>query len=219
MSSKSVPPILPGIVHVVDDDAAFRTAISRVLTAAGHRPRLYASAPEYLASNDADGPACLVLDLRMPGLTGLDLQAALSQRDDAHPVIFLSGHGDIPSTVRAMREGALDFLTKPVPTATLLAAIERALERDVERARRRAQVSEIKQRYASLTPRERQVMAGVVAGRLNKQICFALHAAERTVKTHRARVMEKMRVRSVAELVRLAEELEAAGVRLESVTY
>jgi FixJ family two-component response regulator len=213
------PLVRGGIVHVVDDDAAFRTAMSRLLTAAGLQPRLYACAQDYLSSGDAGGPACLLLDLRMPGTTGLDLQAALAQREAAHPVIFLSGHGDIPSTVRAMREGALDFLTKPVPTATLLAAIERALERDVERARCRAQVSEIKQRYASLTPRERQVMAGVVAGRLNKQICFALHAAERTVKTHRARVMEKMRVRSVAELVRLAEELEAAGVRLESVTY
>jgi len=219
MSSKSVPPILPGIVHVVDDDAAFRTAISRVLTAAGHRPRLYASAPEYLASNDADGPACLVLDLRMPGLTGLDLQAALSQRDDAHPVIFLSGHGDIPSTVRAMREGAVDFLTKPVPTTTLLEVIHRALESDLERTRRHAEIADVRSRYASLTPRERQVMAGVVAGRLNKQICYALHAAERTVKTHRARVMEKMRVRSVAELVRLAEQLVKAGVMLEPVGY
>jgi FixJ family two-component response regulator len=219
MSSKSVPPILPGIVHVVDDDAAFRTAISRVLTAAGHRPKLYASAQDYLATPDPEGPACLLLDLRMPGVTGLDLQSALAKRDDAHPVIFLSGHGDIPSTVRAMRDGALDFLTKPVPTATLLEAIHRALESDMDRTQRRGELAELKRRYASLTPRERQVMAGVVAGRLNKQICYALHAAERTVKTHRARVMEKMRVRSVAELVRLAEELATAGVALEQVTY
>ncbi|HZZ94627.1 MAG TPA: response regulator [Usitatibacter sp.] len=212
-------PAIPGVIHVVDDDAAFRTAISRVLTAAGHRPKLYPSAADYLSSHDPEGPACVVLDLRMPGVTGLDLQAALAQREDSHPVIFLSGHGDIPSTVRAMREGALDFLRKPVPTATLLEAIHRALERDLERTERRAQVTQVKQRYASLTPRERQVMAGVVAGRLNKQICYALHAAERTVKTHRARVMEKMRVRSVAELVRLAEELAGAGVLLETVGY
>ena len=213
------PARIPGIVHVVDDDDAFRTAISRVLTAAGHQPKLYPSATDYLASNDPDGPACLLLDLRMPGVTGLDLQSALARREDAHPVIFLSGHGDIPSTVRAMRDGALDFLTKPVPTATLLAAIHRALESDLDRTQRRAHLAEIKRRYTSLTPRERQVMAGVVAGRLNKQICYALHAAERTVKTHRARVMEKMRVRSVAELVRLAEELASAGVTLEAVDY
>ena len=215
----TAPARLPGIVHVVDDDDAFRTAIYRVLTAAGHRPKLYASAQDYLATTDSDGPACLLLDLRMPGVTGLDLQTALARRDDAHPVIFLSGHGDIPSTVRAMRDGALDFLTKPVPTASLLEAIHRALESDMDRTQRRAERGELKRRYASLTPRERQVMAGVVAGRLNKQICYALHAAERTVKTHRARVMEKMRVRSVAELVRLAEELTAAGVTLEEVTY
>jgi len=213
------PARIPGIVHVVDDDDAFRTAISRVLTAAGHRPKLYASAQDYLATPDPEGPACLLLDLRMPGVTGLDLQSALAKRDDAHPVIFLSGHGDIPSTVRAMRDGALDFLTKPVPTATLLEAIHRALESDMDRTQRRGELAELKRRYASLTPRERQVMAGVVAGRLNKQICYALHAAERTVKTHRARVMEKMRVRSVAELVRLGEELAIAGVALEQVTY
>jgi len=213
------PARIPGIVHVVDDDDAFRPAISRVLTAAGHRPKLYASAQDYLATPDPEGPACLLLDLRMPGVTGLDLQSALAKRDDAHPVIFLSGHGDIPSTVRAMRDGALDFLTKPVPTATLLEAIHRALESDMDRTQRRGELAELKRRYASLTPRERQVMAGVVAGRLNKQICYALHAAERTVKTHRARVMEKMRVRSVAELVRLAEELATAGVALEQVTY
>jgi len=212
-------PSFPGTVHVVDDDAAFRTAVARVLNAAGYHARLYGSAPEYLEAVEGDGPACVLLDLRMPGVSGLDLQHELARRDQAHPVIFLSGHGDIPSTVRAMRDGALDFLTKPVPTATLLEAIRAALERDLERAQRRAWLGELRQRYASLTPRERQVMAGVVAGRLNKQICFGLQAAERTVKTHRARVMEKMGVRSVAELVRFAEELHAAGIALERVTY
>jgi FixJ family two-component response regulator len=208
-------PALPGIVHVVDDDGAFRRAMQRLLTAAGHTPRLYASAPEYLAAVDAEGPACVLLDLRMPGASGLELQSALSRREDSHPVIFLSGHGDIPTTVRAMQAGALDFLTKPVRTATLLEAIERALQRDLERQERVAHSTELRERYGKLTTRERQVMAGVVAGRLNKQICFALNSAERTVKTHRARVMEKMKVRSVAELVRLAEELAAAGVALE----
>jgi FixJ family two-component response regulator len=208
------PPALPGTVHVVDDDNAFRKAIGRVLSAAGHVPRLYASAHEYLASEDSQGPACVLLDLRMPGSTGLELQNALSRRDDAHPVIFLSAHGDIPTTVRAMQAGALDFLTKPVPTVTLLQAIERALVRDVERQHHANRIVELKRRYESLTARERQVMAGVISGQLNKQICFALHAAERTVKTHRSRVMDKMQVRSVAELVRLAEELATAGVSL-----
>jgi len=212
------PPVIPGIVHVVDDDAAFRRAIGRALTTAGHTARLYASAPEYLAAESSEGPACVLLDLRMPGEDGLDLQTSLACREDAHPVIFLSGHGDIPSTVRAMRAGALDFLTKPVTTLVLLEAIARALARDHERQALRTRLAEVRQRYARLTPRERQVMAGVVAGRLNKQICYALHAAERTVKTHRSRVMEKMQVRSVAELVRLSEELVASGVTLEPVT-
>jgi len=207
-------PTIPGTIHVVDDDHAFRKAIGRVLTAAGHVPKLYASAMEYLAARDSEGHACVLLDLRMPGTTGLDVQSALSHREDAHPVIFLSAHGDIPTTVRAMQAGALDFLTKPVQTVTLLEAIDRALARDVERQHQASRVSELKRRYESLTARERQVMAGVISGQLNKQICFALHAAERTVKTHRSRVMEKMQVRSVAELVRLAEELCAAGVEL-----
>ena len=208
-------PTLPGIVHVVDDDRAFRTALGRLLSAAGHQPRLYGSAQEYLCADDSASPACVVLDLRMPGSTGLDLQQALAARPNAHPVIFLSGHGDIPSTVRAMRDGALDFLTKPVPTPTLLEAVARALERDLARHRHLAHLAELKERYESLTPRERQVMAGVIAGRLNKQICYTLSSAERTVKTHRARVMTKMKVRSVAELVRLAEELSSSGVALE----
>jgi FixJ family two-component response regulator len=208
-------PAFRGTVHVVDDDVAFRTGIGRVLTAAGHAPRLYGSAAEYLAAHDGRGPACVLLDLRMPGNTGLDLQAELASRADAHPVIFLSGYGDVPSTVRAMQGGAVDFLTKPVRTATLLDAIDRALERDLERQQRAERVAELRARYASLTPREREVMAGVVAGRLNKQICYALRAAERTIKTHRSRVMEKMMVRSVADLVRLADELVSAGVELE----
>jgi FixJ family two-component response regulator len=212
-------PRLRGIVHVVDDDRAFRTGMERLLSAAGHEPRLYPSAPDFLAADDSEAPACVLLDLRMPGPDGLSLQAMLASRERSHPVIFLSGHGDIPSTVRAMRGGAVDFLTKPVPTATLLDAIERALQRDLARRERLEILADIKRRYSSLTPRERQVMAGVVAGRLNKQICYALEAAERTVKTHRARVMEKMNVRSVADLVRLAEELVEGGTPLERVSW
>jgi FixJ family two-component response regulator len=182
-------------------------------------PRLHESPSAFLATDFSEGPACLLLDLRMPEATGLDLQSALNERGTPHPVIFLSGHGDIPSTVRAMRGGALDFLTKPVATRELLAAIDRALERDLDRHRSLEHLAEIRARYGTLTPRERQVMAGVVAGRLNKQICFALDAAERTIKTHRSRVMGKMKVRSVAELVRLSEELARAGVTLESVSW
>ena len=203
---------------MVDDDVAFRTGIGRLLTAAKHVARLYASAAEYLASHDSQGPACLLLDLCMPGPTGLELQTMLAGREDAHPVIFLSGYGDVPTTVRAMQGGAIDFLTKPVSTATLLAAIGRALERDLERQARVERAADLRARYASLTPREREVMAGVVAGQLNKQICQALDAAERTIKTHRSRVMGKMRVRSVADLVRLAEELDAAGVAPRSAS-
>lgn len=214
-STTSNAPTLTGTVHVVDDDRAFRTAIGRLLAAAGHDPRLYASAPEYLAADHSQGPACVILDLRMPGTNGLDLQQALEKRRNRHPIIFLSGHGDIPSTVRAMQDGAMDFLTKPVPTPTLLNAIQRALQLDTERHRKGEHFADVKQRYDSLTPRERQVMSGVVAGRLNKQICWSLHAAERTIKTHRSRVMTKMKVRSVAELVRLAEELSTGGIALE----
>ena len=211
------PAALPGIVHVVDDDGAFRRAMGRVLAAAGHTPCLYATADEYLAGDDERGPACVLLDLRLRNGNGLELQTALARREDPRPVIFVSAHADIPSTVEAMRGGALDFLTKPVPTGVLLQAIDAALRRDVEREARRTRRDEVRRLYASLTPRERQVMAGVVAGRLNKQICYALNSAERTVKTHRARVMEKMGVRSVAELVRLASELTSAGVALEPV--
>jgi FixJ family two-component response regulator len=208
-----------GIVHVVDDDRAFRTALGRLLTVGGYEAHLYGSAGEYLEADVSAGPACVILDLQMPGPSGLELQGALARRENAHPVIFLSGHGDIPSTVRAMRAGALDFLTKPVPTPILFDAITRALGRDVERVREMQQLAEIRRRYTSLTPRERQVMSGVVAGKLNKQICYTLRAAERTVKTHRARVMEKMQVRSVAELVRLAESLASGGVPLERVAW
>ena len=207
---------LTGTIHIVDDDRALRTAVGRLLTAAGHTTLLYASPAEYLAAGHAaPGPCCLIVDLRMPGTNGLEFQETLATRGNAHPIIFLSGHGDVPSTVRAMRAGALDFLTKPVPTPVLFEAVRVALERDMQRAAHDEHVAQVQARYETLTPRERQVMAGVIAGRLNKQICYALNSAERTVKTHRARVMEKMGVRSVAELVRRAEELSAAGIALE----
>jgi FixJ family two-component response regulator len=206
-----------GIVHVVDDDTSYRVALGRLLRASGLEPRLYASAAEYLAGDDSEGPACLLLDLRMPGLTGLDLHSALRARSSVRPVVFLSGHSDIPTTVRAIREGAVDFLTKPVDSETLLRSIDLALQLDAERMRDRRATDAVAARYRTLTARERQVMAGVVTGRLNKQIAYALDTAERTVKTHRARVMAKMGVRSVPDLVHLADRLTASGVVLEAV--
>jgi FixJ family two-component response regulator len=206
-----------GIVHVIDDDTSYRVALGRLLLASGLEPRLYASAAEYLASDDSEGPACLLLDLRMPGLTGLDLHAALRARSSARPVVFLSAQRDIPATVRVIREGAVDFLTKPVESETLLRSIGLALEVDAARMRERLAADALAARYRTLTRRERQVMAGVVAGRLNKQIAYALDTAERTVKAHRARVMAKMGVRTVPDLVHLADRLVTGGVVLEAV--
>lgn len=211
------PHALAGIVHVVDDDTSFRVAVGRLLQANGLQPRLYASAGEYLAADDPPGPACVLLDVRMPGITGLDVHAALRSRIVRHPVIFMSGHGDIPTTVRVIKEGALDFLTKPVDSEALLHAIAAALEHDLASVRARAVRDGIVARYQALTHRERQVMAGVVAGCLNKQIAYALQTAERTVKTHRARVMLKMGVRTVPDLVHLVDELRAGGTMLEPV--
>jgi FixJ family two-component response regulator len=203
------------VVHVVDDDQALRNAVGRLLRHAGYEPHLYASAEEYLAAPETTEPACVLIDLRMPGTSGLSLQEALAKRDHPHPVIFLTGHGDIRSTVQAMLGGALDFLTKPVKAEQLLPAIALAIEKDLERRARREYLGTVKARYATLTPRERQVMSGVVEGLLNKQIGYVLHSAERTVKTHRSRVMEKMQAHSVPELVRFAEELREAGVHIQ----
>lgn len=206
-----------GIVHVVDDDTSYRVALGRLLRAAGLEPVLYGSAVEYLAADDSRGPACLLLDLRMPGQTGLDLQTALRMRNTAHPVVFLTGYADIPTTVRAIKEGAVDFLTKPVATETLLQSLAMALELDDENAKQRSCADELAARYAALTHRERQVMSGVVAGRLNKQIAYALDTAERTIKTHRSRVMAKMNVRCVPDLVHVADQLRGAGVQLQPI--
>jgi FixJ family two-component response regulator len=191
----------PGVVHVADDDARFRTAFGRALSAAGHAPRLYGSAAEYLAADDSEGPACLIVDLRMPGTNGLDLQEALARRGNSHPVIFLSAHGDVPSTVRAMRNGALDFLTKPIDEQRLIAVVRAALDRDRVVRERNAQRAGITARLATLTERERQVLSCVVVGKLNKQIAADLGTAEKTIKVHRARMMRKMEVNSLAELV------------------
>jgi len=195
------------IVHVVDDDDSFRTALLRLLEAAGYLARGYASAGDFLIARPGDAPGCLLLDIQMPGPSGLELQAALANHGVALPIVFLTGHGDVPASVRAMRAGAVDFLEKPVAREPLLAAVREALARDAEARASGERLRALRARYATLTPREREVFAGVVAGRLNKQIAADIGAAERTVKAHRAQVLVKMNVGSVAGLARAATEM------------
>jgi FixJ family two-component response regulator len=201
------------IIHVVDDDPSFRTAVTRLLRAAKYEVRSYASAAEFLDSDPCAEPGCILLDLRMPGASGLDLQQSLARMEERLPIIFLTGHGDIPASVRAMKAGAVDFLTKPIRREALLHAVENALGVDAKGRAARAVLRELQDRYEHLTPREREVLAHVVSGKLNKQIAFDLGAAERTIKAHRASIMEKLCVQSVAELVRLAQELGIQPMR------
>ena len=193
------------LVFVVDDDPSVRKSLKRLLASAGHGVEAFASAREFLARERHPGPCCLVLDVRMPGLTGLDLQEALLAAGRRMSIVFITGHGDVPMSVRAMKGGAVDFLTKPVDAKDLLKAIQRAVTKDVHDLGEEARVTEIQERVKILTRRETEVFALVVTGMLNKQIAGVLAIVEKTVKVHRARVMEKMRAGSVAELVRLAD--------------
>ncbi len=192
-------------VFVVDDYAPVRSAVSRLLRAAAFAVAAFASPEEFLAQYDPHTPGCLVLDLDMPAVNGLELQRILARKGSVLPIIFLTGHGDIPKSVQAMKRGAIDFLTKPVNDENLLAAARAAIEKDRALRREQTDLSEIRARLATLTPREREVLEHVVTGKLNKQIAGDLGTVEQTVKVHRARVMQKMRVQSVAELVRLTE--------------
>jgi FixJ family two-component response regulator len=194
------------VVHVVDDDPSFLKAISRFLRAAGFAVEPYATAGDFLARREPGARGCVVADLRMPGASGLDLQAALAKATDPLPVVFLTGQGDIPSTVRAMKQGAEDFLTKGAPKEELLAAVRRALERDAREQAERARSSELERRLSNVTAREREVLALVVRGKLNKEIAAELGIHERTVKLHRTSLTTKLGVRSVAQLTRLAQE-------------
>jgi len=194
-------------VFVVDDDPSVRKSLTRLIEAAGYTVEAFASARQFLDAAPASGPCCLVLDIRMPGITGLDLQQTLAQAVHRIPVVFITGHGDIPTTVQAMKAGAIDFLTKPFAAGDLLDAIRHAVEKDTRDLGTEAHTSSIHARVKTLTPRERQVFALVVTGMLNKQIAARLGIVEKTVKVHRARVMEKMRAGSVAELVRLADNI------------
>jgi FixJ family two-component response regulator len=198
------------IIHVVDDDESLRTAVTCLLRAAGYQVRSYPSAQEFLLTPPANTPGCVVLDVQLPGPSGLDLQEAFGKLNDTLPIIFLTAHGDIPMTVRAMKAGAVDFLTKPVQTRVLLNAVENALALDAERRTARERRGCLQARFEALTPRQREVCALVVAGKLNKQIAAELSISERAVKSHRAQLMEKLEARSVAELVRLAEQLHAS---------
>jgi len=198
-------------VFVVDDYAPVRNSISRLLRAAGFLVSVFASAEEFLAQYEPGIWGCLVLDIAMPALNGLELQDILTKAGSLLPIIFLTGEGDIPKCVRAMKHGANDFLTKPVDEKDLLAAVCVAVDKHRARRREQLQVTEIRARLGTLTPREREVLEYVVAGKLNKQIAGELGTVEQTIKVHRARVMQKMRAESVAELVRLVEHSRLNG--------
>jgi FixJ family two-component response regulator len=199
------------IVFVVDDDPSVRRSIERLIQSIGLEVQTFQSAREFLQRARPEGPACLVLDVRLPGLSGLDLQRELTNRGIQLPTIFITAHGDIPMTVRAMKGGAAEFLTKPFRTRHLLDAIRAAIERDRDTLKQRSEVAQLRNRYDLLTPREREVLAFLVVGLLNKQIAGELFTTERTIKFHRAHIMQKMRAESIADLVRMAQKLGLTG--------
>jgi FixJ family two-component response regulator len=199
--------VADAIVFVVDDDAGTRESLENLIRSVGLRAEAFASAQEFLRRQRPDVPGCLVLDVRLPGLSGLDLQKQMAEGERQIPIVFISGHGDIPMTVRAMKAGAVEFLTKPFRDQDLLDAIQQALERDRQARDQRAETEELRSRYRLLTPRERDVMALVVTGLLNKQIAGELGTSEASVKVHRQHVMEKMRAGSMAALVRMADRV------------
>jgi FixJ family two-component response regulator len=199
------------IVHVIDDDELVRTALSRLLRLGGYEVRSYASAGDYLLEQPSSGPGCIVLDVLMPGPSGLDLQQALARRPHPLPIVFVSGHGDIPMSVRAVKAGAVDFLTKPVDREALFAAVASALEQSAGDKPASDHLEAARACYAALTPREREVFAEVAAGQLSKQIAHRLGRSERTIKAHRQQIMEKMKVANLVELGKLVELLHSAG--------
>jgi FixJ family two-component response regulator len=202
-------PALAPVVCIVDDDAAVREALDSLFRSVGLNVAAFASAADFLARENASAPGCLVLDVRLPGVNGLDFQAQLAAMDNRLPIVFMTGHGDIPMSVRAMKAGALDFLSKPFRDQDMLDAVSMAIERDAAERREADAIGALRQAYAALTPREREVMHHVTAGLMNKQVGSLLGLSEITVKIHRGNVMRKMAARSLAELVRQAEALAA----------
>jgi FixJ family two-component response regulator len=201
------------IVIIIDDDPSFRRSTERLIRSAGFNVQAFGAATEFLRGRRPDAPACLVLDVRLPTLSGLDLQRELARAGVEIPIIFITGHGDIPMSVQAMKAGAIEFLTKPFREQDLLDAIQQAIKRDRTARELQRQLADMRGRYESLTPREREVMAGVVSGMLNKQIAGELGATEKTIKFHRGHIMHKMRAQSLAELVRMGAHLGVPGQR------
>ena len=196
------------IVFVVDDDPSVRSAIKRLIASVGLQVELFGSAQEFLASRLPNLPSCLILDIRLPGISGLALQRQLAEANVQIPIIFITAHGDIPMTVRAMKAGAVEFLTKPFGDQDLLDAIHLALERDRTRRQQEEELAALRERFESLSPREREIVGMVVSGMLNKQIAARIGTAENTVKVHRSRAMEKMQAKSLADLIKMMERLQ-----------
>jgi FixJ family two-component response regulator len=204
------------VVFVVDDDPSVREALAGLLRSVGLEVRSFGSAQEFVRSERPDAPGCLVLDVRLPGRSGLDFQRELAESGIHLPIVFITGHGDIPMSVRAIKAGAIEFLTKPFHDQELLDAIQLGIERDRARRRDEAALADLQNRFAALTPREREIMALVVTGRMNKQIAADLEVSEITVKVHRGHVMRKMRAKSLAELVRMADRLDVSATHAEA---
>ena len=198
-------------VYVVDDDVSVREALKNLLQSVGLKVETFNSADTFLSSKPATAPSCLILDVRLPGLSGLDLQRQLAQTKHEIPIVFITGHGDIPMSVRAIKSGAVEFLTKPFRDQDLLDAVRQAVERDREARSRETEMTDLRQRYASLTTREQQVLGFVVRGLINKQIAAEIGISQPTVKLHRGRLMDKMRAESLADLISMAQKLGVAG--------